>query len=182
MRIIALNASTLPIYCRELSTVLLDAQASGNLSGFSSSLNQEAAESTFYRLRDAISKHETLIWIARDESGVVGYARLDLCADTDGHNRAEIKGLMVHRRARRKGVGKLLIQTLEEAALRTRRGLLFLDVQAGTAGEAFWRAVGYRCLGELPDYVSSSDGYCRPAVIYYKRLFVAIPYPRAVAS
>lgn len=58
MKIIALNASTLPIYCRELSTVLLDAQASGNLSGFPSSLSQEAAESTFYRLRDAISKHK----------------------------------------------------------------------------------------------------------------------------
>lgn len=182
MKIIALNASTLPVYCRELSTVLLDVQAGGSLVGYQHVISREEAERAFYRLRDALSKHETMIWIARDDIGVLGYARLDLCGDTDGLNRAEIKGVMVHRRARRKGAGKTLIQVLEEAALQARRGLLFLDVQAGTAAEAFWRSVGYRCLGELPDYVCSADGYCHPAVIYYKRLFVANPYPRAVAS
>ncbi|WP_312985952.1 GNAT family N-acetyltransferase [Atlantibacter sp.] len=182
MKIIALNASTLPVYCRELSNILLDVLADGALGGYQQSISREEAESAFYRLRDALSNQETLIWIARDESGVVGYARLDLCADADGLNRAEIKGVMVHRRARRLGAGKKLIQAVEEAASQSRRGLLYLDVQAGTPAEAFWRATGYRCLGEMPDYVCSADGYCHSAVIYYKRLFAVNPYPRAVAN
>lgn len=182
MKIIALNASTLPVYCRELAIVLLDVLADGSLPGYHQHISREEAESTFYRLRDALSKQETLIWIARDEWGVMGYARLDLCADADGLNRAEIKGVMVHRRARRLGAGKRLIQAVEEAASQGRRGLLYLDVQAGTRAEAFWRAVGYRCLGEMPDYVCSGDGYCHSAVIYYKRLFAMNPHPRVVAS
>lgn len=182
MKIIALNASTLPVYCRELSAVLMDVLIGDSVMGYQQSMSREEAESAFYRLRDALSKQETLMWIARDNLGVMGFARLDLCADADGLNRAEIKGVMVHRRARRQGVGKMLVRALEDAANIARRGLLFLDVQAGTTAETFWRAAGYRYLGELPDYVCSADGYCHSAVIYYKRLFAAEPYPRAIAS
>lgn len=182
MKIIALNASTLPVYCRELSAVLIDVLADGNLAGYQPSTSREEGERVFYRLREALSKQETMVWIARDNTGVVGFARLDLCPDADGLNRAEIKGVMVHRRARRQGTGKMLIQALEEAAFTVRRGLLFLDVQAGTIAESFWRATGYRCLGELPDYVCSADGYSHSAVIYYKRLFAVNPCSGAIAS
>lgn len=182
MQIVPLNAATLPIYYRELATLLLDSIAGGASVGYQHSLSREEAESTFYRLRGSIDNGELKMWIARDEHGLMGMVRLELCDDPDGLNRATIKSLLVHSRMRRKGIGRQLISTLEQAAHTHHRGLLFLDIQAGTPAEAFYRAQGYRCLGELPDYVRSQDGFYHPAVIYYKRLFAVNQHEHAIAS
>jgi len=182
MNIVPLNAATLPVYCRELAALLLDSIASGASVGYQQTLSREEAESTFYRLRGALDNGEIKMWIARDEYGLMGVVRLELCNEPDGLNRATIKSLLVHRRSRRQGIGKQLISALEKAAADYHRGLLFLDIQAGTPAEAFYRSQGYRCLGELPDYVCSHDGYYHPAVIYYKRLFAVNQFIRAIAS
>lgn len=47
MKIIALNASTLPVYCRELAIVMLDVLADGSLPGYQQSISREEAESAF---------------------------------------------------------------------------------------------------------------------------------------
>lgn len=182
MKIVPLNAATLPVYCRELAALLLDSIASGASVGYQQALSREEAESTFYRLRGALDNGEINMWIARDEHGLAGVIRLALCNEPDGLNRAAIKSLLVHRRARRQGVGKQLVSALEQAALAQHRGLLFINIQAGTPAEAFYRSQGYRCLGELPDYVCTRDGYYHPAVVYYKRLFAANHFMRAIAS
>lgn len=182
MKIVALNAATLPIYYRELATLLLDSIASGESVGYQQPLTREEAENTFYRLRNALERGELLMWIARGEQGLEGFVRFELCHEPDGLNRAVIKSLLVHRRARRRGIAKQLITALEKAALANHRGLISLDIQAGTPAEAFYRAQGYRCLGELPDYLRSQDGYYHPAVIYYKRLFAVNQVIRAIAG
>ncbi len=182
MKIVPLNAATLPVYCRELADLLLDSIASGASIGYQQTLSHEEAESSFYRLRGALDKGEMKMWIARDERGLLGVIRLELCHEADGLNRATIKSLLVHQRARRQGIGKQLISALEKAAFVQHRGLLFLDLQAGTPAEAFYRAQGYRCLGELPDYICSHDGFYHPAVIYYKRLFAVNQFARIIAG
>lgn len=182
MKIVPLNAATLPIYCREIASLLLDSIASGASMGYQQALSLEEAESTFYHLRGVLDKGEVLMWIARDEQGLMGTVRLELCNEPDGLNRAVIKSLLVHHRVRRHGIARQLINALEKSAIARHRGLLSLDIQAGTPAEAFYRAQGYRCLGELPDYICSNDGYYHPGVIYYKRLFAVNQFVRAIAS
>lgn len=182
MKIVPLNAATLPVYCRELGALLLDAIESGASVGYQSGTSREDAESAFYRLRGALDKGDLLMWLARDERGLLGTVRLELSNESEGLNRATPKLLLVHRRARRQGVGKQLITAMEKAATTHHRGLLCLDVQASTPAEAFYRAQGYRCLGELPDFICSSDGYYHPAVIYYKRLFAVNQFAQRIAS
>ena len=123
-----------------------------------------------------------MLWVARDEDGVVGSVQLELCQKPNGKNRAEIQKLLVHSRTRRAGIGRLLIQLLEQSALSQQRGLLYLDTQAGSSAEAFYRALGYRHLGELPDYACTPDGYYHPTAIYYKRLFAVNGLGKAIAS
>ncbi len=45
--------------------------------------------------------------------------------------------------------------------------LPYLGTQADSRAEAFYQAMGYRHLGELPDYACTPDGYCpqRPSII-----------------
>ena len=126
-----------------------------------------------------IAKGELLLWIARDEHRVIGTVQLSLCQKPNGRNRAEIQKLMVHSSARRLGVAHQLITTLEKSALQAHRGLLYLDTQAGSAAEAFYRTEGYRCMGEIPDYACTPDGQYHPTAIYYKRLFAVVQPAKA---
>ncbi|RLM02130.1 GNAT family N-acetyltransferase [Gibbsiella quercinecans] len=182
MKIVSINAATLPIYRDELAQLLTDAITHGASVGYDTLIPHEDAESYFHSLRPALAKGELLLWIARDQSGVIGTVQLELCQKPNGRNRAEVRKLLVHSRARRNGVGHALMKTLEQAALQYRRGLLYLDTQAGCAAEGLYRALGYRCLGELPDYAASPDGYYHPTVIYYKRLFAVNQPSHAIAS
>lgn len=182
MKIVLLNAATLPVYCPELAQLLLDALHSGASVGYQRPISQQEAESSFYRLRSEVEKGERLIWIARDEQGVSGSVSLQLNMQPEALNRGNIKLMLVHRRARRTGVGKRLIAELERVACARQRGLLSLEVLAGSAGEAFYRSQGYRCLGEVPDFLCSADGYYHPAAIYFKRLFAVNQMVRSIAS
>lgn len=182
MKIVQLNASTLPIYRGELANLLLDAVSHGASVGYRNSLTRDGAENEIHDLGPALEKNELLLWIARDKAGVVGSVQLSLCQKPNGRNRGEIQKLLVHSQARRQGVGKSLLMALERTAYQIERGLLYLDTQSGSPAEAFYRAGGYRCLGELPDYACTPDGYYHSTVIYYKRLFAVNQQLRAIAS
>jgi acetyltransferase len=182
MKLVQLNAATLPVYCPELAELLLDTLHSGASVGYQRTISLQEAESAFSHFRNELDKGERLIWIARDEQGLAGSISLQLPAQPEALNRANIKLLLVHRRARRSGVGKKLLAELEKTACMRQRGLLSLEVPAGSAAETFYRSQGYRCLGEIPDYLYSAGGYYQPAAIYFKRLFAVNQFARSIAS
>lgn len=182
MKIVLLNDTTLPVYRTELADLLLDAVMHGASVGYEMPLSHETAASYFHGLRTSLAEGERLLWIARDAQGIIGSVQLELCQKSNGLNRAEVQKLLVHSRARRQGIGRKLLSVLETTAFELNRGLLYLDTQAGSPAEAFYRMQGYRYLGEIPDYASAPDGSYHPTAIYYKRLFVANRLTPALAS
>ncbi|MCY1563088.1 Acetyltransferase [compost metagenome] len=78
--------------------------------------------------------------------------------------------LLVLASARRRGIARDLMRHLEEQARELRRGLLYLDTEAGSPAESFYRSLGYTCIGGLPDYACGPDGEYRANAIYYKTL------------
>lgn len=178
MNIFLLNAATLPRYRHALAALMIDAISHNMTSPFRQSSRQEqhqAAERYFHGLRDRLARHELLLWVALNESGLVGSVQLSICQRPDGQNRAEILHLLVHSQARRERIGFKLMQVLEQKAEACHRGLLYLDVMAGSPAEAFYRTQGYHYLGELPDYSLRADGHPHPGAIYYKRLRPGAP-------
>jgi acetyltransferase len=98
--------------------------------------------------------------------------QLELTLKKNGVNRAEVQKLLVHPRARRQGIARALMQTAEARARELGRGLLYLDTEAGSGAEDFYRALGYTFIGGLPEYACSPDGEWRANAIYYKTLFL----------
>lgn len=182
MKIVQLNAATLPVYRSELADLLINAVAQGASIGYTNTLTREEAEDYIHNLRSALAKHHLLLWIARDKDGIAGCIQLDLCIKPTGQNRAEIQNLMVRSQVRRQGIGKSLVAALERTARDRQRGLLYLDTQSGSPAEAFYRTLGYRRLGEIPDFACNPDGYYHPTAIYYKRLFSVNQQVSAIAS
>jgi len=167
MKIVMLNAATLPVYRDELAQLLVEANSTCISIGFPHVIGQAQAEDTFHDLRPALSQNEVLLWIARDEQGVVGTVQLDLASATDHCHRAEISTLLVRSRARRRGVGRLLMRELERAAQDWHCTVLSSDMQSGSDAEAFYRAQGYRCAA----FKSDTTRYNRKnGVVYYKHL------------
>ncbi|MNH14090.1 Acetyltransferase [compost metagenome] len=105
--------------------------------------------------------------VSKDEE-VLGSVQLGLCQKPNGLNRAEVQKLLVHSEARRRGLGQQLMQVLELTAQQKKRGLLYLDTEAGSAAEAFYRSQGYTKAGEIPQYACGPDGTYRATALYYK--------------
>lgn len=167
MKIVMLNAATLPVYRDELAQLLIEANSQGASAGFPHVIEHQQAEDTFHDLRPALYQNEVLLWIARDEKGVVGTVQLDLAGKTALSHKAEISTLLVCSRAKRRGVGRLLMRELESTAQNLGCNILSSDMQSGSEAEAFYRAQGYRCV----EGGDATTGYSRKnQVVYYKQL------------
>jgi acetyltransferase len=154
-----------------LIDLLIDAVESGSSVGFVLPLSREEAGRYWDGIVPSITEGSRMLWTALDGAGLVGTVQLELATKKNGLNRAEVQKLLVHRRARRGGVGRALMQALEATAFELRRGLLHLDTEARSGAEDFYRALGYTCIGGLPEYAASPQGEWRANAIYYKTLF-----------
>jgi acetyltransferase len=68
------------------------------------------------------------------------------------------------------GIGRRLMQAVEEAALERGLTLLWLTTHDGADACAFYEAVGYTKLGVMPDYSQRPSGKLAPGAFYFKRL------------
>jgi GNAT superfamily N-acetyltransferase len=76
----------------------------------------------------------------------------------------------VHRRARRRGLGRALLAAVEEEALRRGRTLLTFDTMTGSDAERMYLACGCTKVGEIPGYALFPDGRPGPTSVFFKAL------------
>ena len=164
------NAESFAHYRPGLIALLLDAVAHGASVGFMADLDSAQAHRYFDEVQHALEAASLLLWVVVREEEVVASVQLALCQKPNGLNRAEVQKLLVLSSARRRGLGQQLMQALELAARQHQRGLLYLDTEAGSTAEAFYKSLGYTRVGELPDYCASPLGGYLPTAIYFKTL------------
>jgi len=165
-----LSAEPFAAYRPDLITLLLDAVGHGASVGFLADLDAQAAAEYFAQVEVALQDGSLQLWVACEHGQVLGSVQLSLCQKPNGLNRAEIQKLLVLSSARRRGIARLLTQAVEQEAVALKRGLLYLDTEAGSAAEQLYRHLGYSHIGGLPDYACGPDGIYRANAIYYKTL------------
>ena len=84
-------------------------------------------------------------------------------------HRGDLAKMLVHRRARRHGIGAALLVAAERAALSAGKTLLVLDTASGDAERLYARHGWQRC-GEIPDYALWPDGALCATTVYFKSL------------
>ncbi|WP_339531787.1 GNAT family N-acetyltransferase [Pseudomonas mucidolens] len=164
------NADRFLHYRQGLIELLLDAVKHGASVGFMADLDGVQARAYFDTVHSALEDASLLLWVVVRDEQVLASVQLALCQKANGLNRAEVQKLLVHSTARRHGLGQQLMHTLELAARQHKRGLLYLDTEAGSGAEAFYQSLHYTKIGELPDYCQSPDGRYSPTAIYFKTL------------
>ena len=108
--------------------------------------------------------------VARDEQGIVGTVQLQPSWAPNQVHRADVAKLIVHRRARGRGIARALMQELERHAREQRFTLLVLDTCKGSAAENLYTSLGWVHVGEIPRYALNPDGTPCDTVYFYKQL------------
>ncbi len=86
--------------------------------------------------------------------------------------------MLVHRRARRRGLAEALMAAAEAAAVDVGRSLLVLDTASGDA-ERVYRRLGWHPVGTIPGYALWPAGGLVDTTIFYKQLAAEQPRPTA---
>jgi GNAT superfamily N-acetyltransferase len=164
------NAKTLRARRGELVELLADAVRSGASVGFLMPFEL----STLGRFWDGViadvERGERVVFVVEREGRVVGSVQLAPCNKPNGSHRAELQKLLVHRAARRIGLGRALMQAAEAHALQSGWWLLVLDTREASASDAMYRAMGWTPFGHVPDYARDPDGKLAGCTFFYKQL------------
>jgi GNAT superfamily N-acetyltransferase len=153
----------------ELAAVLLDALDSNAGVSFMPGLTKAQAEEWWRRILSSATPR-TVVLIARDDEGVVGTVQLQPAWAPNQPHRADVAKLIVHRRGRRRGVGRALMHELERHAREQRFTLLVLDTCKGSAAERLYTSLGWTRVGEVPHFALNPDGSTCDTVFFYKTL------------
>lgn len=149
-----------------LADILIDAVDGGSSTSFLPPLDRAVAEEFWARVARDPASH---VFVARDAEGIAGVVVLALATYPNSVHRAEVQKLLVHRRARRRGLAAALMRALEAEARALGRTLLVLDTKRGDAAEALYRKLGWTEVGVIPDFAITPEGYC-DTVYFYKLL------------
>jgi GNAT superfamily N-acetyltransferase len=154
---------------RALAQLLVDAVESGAGVSFLAGLTESEAEA-WWRSVLASSPGRAIILIARDAEGVVGTVQLQPSWAPNQPHRADVAKLIVHRRARKRGIGRALMDSLERAARAEGFTLLLLDTCKGYDAERLYASTGWVRVGEVPGFALNPDRTLCDTVFFYKQL------------
>lgn len=152
-----------------LAAVLVDAVAGGASVSFMAPFGPEAAAAFWRGVEVEVVAGRTALFAALDGERVLGTVQLKLAMPPNQPHRAEIAKMLVLRSARRRGLGRALMQAAEAEALRRGKTLIVLDT-ASDAAERLYAGIGYVRVGAIPDYALFPDGRPCATTIFYKRL------------
>jgi len=156
-----------------LSEVLCDCVEGGASVSFMLPMPREKAAAYWRSLAPAVTREECLVLAAREDSGaMLGTVTLLLKQPENQPHRADLAKMLVHRRARRAGLGARLLAAAEDAALRAGRTLLVLDTADAAAARLYQRA-GWQLVGAIPDYALWPQGGRCATNVFYKKLSAA---------
>jgi GNAT superfamily N-acetyltransferase len=154
----------------QLAAVLLDCVAGGASVGFMAPLEPAKAAAFWRRIGAEVAAGARLLLVAEDRDGIVGTVQLVVAQPDNQPHRADLAKMLVHRRARGRGVGAALLRAVEAAARSNGKTLLVLDTVTGSDAERLYRRLGWVLAGVIPDYAMMPDGTLCGTAVHYRKL------------
>jgi GNAT superfamily N-acetyltransferase len=153
----------------ELADVLVDCVEGGASVSFMAPYTHAQAAAFFRGIADAVERHEIVLLAGRVNGRIVGTVQLGIKTPPNQPHRADVNKLLVHRDARKQGIGAALMQQLEAAARTRGRTLLMLDTASSDA-ERLYERMGWTRVGVIPGYALLPHGPPCDTTLFWKRL------------
>jgi GNAT superfamily N-acetyltransferase len=152
-----------------LADVLLDCVEGGASVSFMHPLRRDRAEAFWRGVAQGVAAGERALVVAEDARGVCGTVQLILAQPENQPHRAELAKMLVHRRARRHGLGAALMREAEDIARECGKTLLVLDTASADA-ERLYERMGWEKVGVIPGYALLPQGGLCQTTVYYRNL------------
>ncbi|WP_431107997.1 GNAT family N-acetyltransferase [Variovorax paradoxus] len=153
----------------QLADVLVDCVEGGASVSFMLPLTRDRALGFWQRVGEGVARGERALLVAEDAQGIVGTVQLVLDQPENQPHRAEVSKMLVHRRARRQGVGALLMQAVEQLARDHGKTLLVLDTSSAEA-ERLYARQGWTRVGVIPGFALLPGGEPCDTTYFYRVL------------
>jgi GNAT superfamily N-acetyltransferase len=155
---------------RGLSEVLIDCVEGGASVSFMAPLTRDRADAFWSEVIAGATRGERLLLVADDAAGrIVGTVQVVFAQCENQPHRADIAKMLVHRTARRRGVGEALLACAEALARQAGKTLLVLDTASGDAERLYAKRGWQRC-GVIPGYALLPHGGLCDTTIFYRTL------------
>jgi GNAT superfamily N-acetyltransferase len=155
---------------RGLSDVLMDCVDSGASVGFMLPLTRVRAEQFWRKVAADLVSGDRAILVVDDPQGICGTVQLVLGLPENQPHRADLCKMLVHRRARRRGLGTALMTSVEHLARARGRTLLVLDAVTDGDAARLYSRLGWCRVGDVPGYALMPDGSPCGTTYFYKSL------------
>lgn len=166
-----LDAAEAQASVEALADVLIDCVAGGASVSFMWPLARERALQFWQGVADGVARKERILLVARDDSSdIVGTVQLITAMPDNQPHRADIAKMLVHRKARRRGIAQALMAAVEQAAIAEGKTVLVLDTVTGGAAEGLYERAGWQKVGVVPNYALMPDGEFCGTTFFHKQL------------
>ena len=153
-----------------LADVLIDCVEGGASVSFMGPLAREKALAFWRDVAVGVARGERALMVSLDHAGsITGTVQLILGQPDNQPHRADLAKMLVHRRARRQGLGDALMQAAENVAREFGKTLLVLDTASADA-ERLYARNGWTRLGAIPGYALLPQGGLCDTTYFYKQL------------
>jgi len=154
-----------------LADVLIDCVDGGASVSFMSPLSRDKAVAFWQMVAGGVERGERALLVAQTDDGqIVGTVQLVLAQPDNQPHRADVAKMLVHRRARRRGVAQRLMAAADAVARDEGKTVLVLDTVTGGDAERLYERAGWQRVGAVPDYALMPDGSFCGTTFYYKHL------------
>lgn len=160
-----------------LAAVLIDCVAGGASVSFMHPLTPERAVAFWRRVAQGVASGERALLVAEDGEGLCGTVQLVLAQPENQPHRADLAKMLVHRRARRQGLGAALVRAAEATARDCGKTVLVLDAVTGGDAERLYERLGWIRVGDIPRYALMPQGGFCSTTFFYRNLDGGEPLP-----
>lgn len=154
----------------QLCDVLIDCVEGDASVSFMHPLTRDRAEAFWRRVAEGVAAGGRAVLVAEDERGICGTVQLVLEQPENQPHRADLAKMLVHRRARRRGLGAELLRAAEATAVECGKRLLVLDAVTGGPAARLYERLGWVRVGDIPGYALLPRGGECSTTYYYRRL------------
>ncbi len=153
-----------------LADVLIDCVEGGASVSFMHPLTRDRAVAFWRGVAQDVAAGERAVLVAEDAQGLCGTVQLVLAQPENQPHRADLAKMLVHRRARRRGLGEALMRAAEATARECGKTLLVLDAVTGGDAARLYERLGWVRVGDIPGYALYPQGGLCGTTYYYRNL------------
>ena len=155
---------------QDLAGLLIDCVEGGASVSFMLPLTADRALAFWRRVAEGVARGDRALLVAEDAAGIAGTVQLVLDQPENQPHRADLAKMLVHRRARKQGLGAALMRAAEAVAHDCGKTLLVLDTVTGGDAERLYTHLGWQRCGVIPGYALWPGGGLCATTYFYREL------------